>query len=116
MSDPIPLEKCFEAGCDKVVLILTRPKDYERDPRKDEIATKLIQGKYPEAARTMSKRAIIYNTELWLAKKYEEQGKVLIVAPDDIGGMKTLKRDKDAIDLLYRKGFADAEAIRKFVE
>lgn len=118
MSDPIPVEKCFEAGCDKVVLILTRPKDYERDPdaAKDKLAAKMIEGKYPEAARAMTKRAITYNTELWLAKKYEEQGKVLIVAPDDIGEMKTLKRDRDAIDLLYRKGFADAEAIRKFVE
>ena len=116
MSDPIPLEKCFEAGCDKMVLILTRPKDYERDPRKDEIATKLIQGKYPEAARTMSKRAIIYNTELWLAKKYEEQGKVLIVAPDDIGGMKTLTKDKEMIEKLYHKGYSDAEAIREFLK
>ena len=117
MSDPIPIEKCFEAGCDKVVLILTRPKDYERDlgAAKDKLAAKMIEGKFPEAARTMTKRAITYNTELWLAKKYEEQGKVLIVAPDDIGEMKTLKRDKDAIDLLYRKGYADAEIIRAFV-
>ena len=118
MSDPIPVEKCFEAGCDKVVLILTRPKDYERDPdaAKDKLAAKMIEGKYPEAARAMSKRAIIYNTELWLAKKYEQQGKVLIVAPDDIGGMKTLKRDRDAIDQLYHKGYADADVIRSFVE
>ena len=71
--------------------------------------------KYPEAALAMKKRAITYNTELWLAKKYEEQGKVLIVAPDDIGDMKTLTRDKEAIDLLYHKGYADAEAIKSFV-
>ena len=115
MSDPIPLEKCFEAGCDKVVIVLTRPKDYERNPKKDVLATKLLTPKYPEAARAMSKRAITYNTELWLAKKYEEKGKVLIVAPDDIGEMKTLTREKEAIDLLYHKGYNDAEAIAAFV-
>jgi predicted patatin/cPLA2 family phospholipase len=116
ISDPIPLEKCFEAGCDKVVLVLTRPKDYERDPKKDQVVSKLIGRKYPEAARAMSKRAITYNTELCLAKKYEEQGKVLIVAPDDIGEMKTLTRDPEAIDLLYRKGYADAAPIMAFLE
>lgn len=115
MSDPIPLEACFKAGCDKVVIVLTRPKDFERDPRKDELAVRLIPKKYPEAARAMSKRAITYNTELWLAKQYEEQGKVLIIAPDDIGDMKTLKRDKEAIDLLYHKGYADAEALKAFL-
>ena len=115
MSDPIPIEHCFEAGCDKVVIVLTRPKDFERDPKKDEPAARLIQRKYPEAARTMRRRAVKYNTELWLAKQYEKQGRVLIVAPDDIGKMKTLTRDREAIDLLYRKGYADAAAIGSFI-
>ena len=115
MADPIPLEKCFEAGCDRVVVILTRPKDYERDPGKDLLAAALIRRRYPNAALTMSKRALIYNTELWLAKQYEKKGRVLIVAPDDIGGMKTLTRDPESIDVLYRKGYEDAEIIRDFV-
>lgn len=115
MADPIPLEHCFAAGCDKVVIVLTRPKDFERDPAKDRLATRLIKRQFPEASRVMSKRALIYNTELWVAKQYEKQGRVLIVAPDDIGGMKTLTRDKEAIDLLYRKGYADAAAIEEFV-
>lgn len=116
MSDPIPLEHCFNAGCNKVIIVLTRPKDFERDPKKDELAARLIHKKYPEASKTMRKRAIIYNTELWLAKQYEKQGKVLIVAPDDIGEMKTLTRDKEAIDLLYRKGYKDAVSIKAFIE
>lgn len=116
MSDPIPLRKCFEAGCDKVVIVLTRPKDYKRKKRKDELAAKLIRKKYPEAARTMCRRALRYNKQLQQAKRYEEKGKVLIVAPDDIGSMKTLTRDKKAIDLLYHKGYEDAEAIRSFLE
>ena len=115
MSDPIPLEKCFRDGCDKVVLLLTRPKDFERSPDKDKLASALIKHRYPAAAEAMSKRAIKYNTELWLAKQYEKQGKVLIVAPDDIGGMSTLTKDPETIESLYHKGYHDAEAIREFV-
>jgi predicted patatin/cPLA2 family phospholipase len=115
ISDPIPLEKCFEAGCDKVVIVLTRPRDYVRKRAKDEAVAKLIRRKYPRAARVMSRRFMKYNTELQLAKQYEKKGKVLIVAPDDIGAMKTLTRDKEAIALLYHKGYEDAEVIKSFI-
>ena len=115
MSDPIPLEKCFRDGCDKVVLLLTRPKDFERSPDKDKLTSALIRHRFPAAAEAMSRRAIKYNTELWLAKQYEKQGKVLIVAPDDIGGMSTLTKDPETIEALYHKGYHDAEAIRAFV-
>ena len=64
----------------------------------------------------MGRRAIRYNTQLWLAKQYEKQGKVLIVAPDDIGGMSTLTKDRDMIEALYHKGYRDAEVIKDFVK
>ena len=64
----------------------------------------------------MSRRAIRYNTELWLAKQYERQGKMLIIAPDDIGGMSTLTKDAEMIEALYHKGYKDAEKIRTFIE
>lgn len=116
ISDPIPLETCFKAGCDRVVVVLTRPKDYERDPKKDRPVVAIMRRGFPEASEAMRKRALTYNTELWLAKQYEKQGRVLIVAPDDIGGMKTLKRDRDAIDRLYHKGYEDAVIIRDFMK
>lgn len=115
ISDPIPVEKCFADGCDKVVLLLTRPKDFERSPDKDKLTSALIKKKYPAAAEAMSRRAIRYNTELWLAKQYEKQGKMLIIAPDDIGGMKTLTKDKEMIEALYHKGYKDAECLREFI-
>ena len=36
LSDPIPIEKAFSFGCEKLVLILTKPKDVLRTPEKDE--------------------------------------------------------------------------------
>ena len=114
ISDPIPLKRCLEAGCDKIVIVLTRPRDYTRKKAKDEAIAKLIRRRYPEAARAMSKRAERYNTQLWLAKQYEKKGRVLIIAPDDIGGMKTLTRDKEAITRLYHKGYEDAEVMKAF--
>lgn len=116
ISDPIPVEKCFADGCDKVVLILTRPRDFERSPKKDRLAVQMLRAGFPEAAKAMRNRAATYNKQLRLAKEYEKQGKVLIIAPDDIGGMKTLTKDKEMIEKLYHKGYSDAEAIREFLK
>lgn len=116
ISDPIPVEKCFEDGCDKVVLLLTRPRDFVRNPDKDKLTSALIRRKYPAAADAMSRRAVRYNVELWLAKQYEKKGKLLIVAPNDIGKMSTLTKDPEMIEALYYKGYRDAEVIREFVK
>lgn len=48
LGDPIPIEKAFESGCDKVVLILTKPKDILRVVGKDGFFAGRIQKKYPK--------------------------------------------------------------------
>ena len=116
LSDPIPLEKCLEEGCEKTVIILTRPKDFRRSADSDNMIVKLLRKKYPEAAKAMHTRADHYNSVLDMAVEMEKDGKVLIVAPDSIEGMKTLKRDKDAMISLYKKGLTDAEKIRDYLK
>ena len=113
--DPIPVEKCLEAGCDHVVLILTRPKEYRRTPDRDKMAVRSLKRKYPAAAKAMMQRAETYNRELEHAIELERQGKVLIVAPDDIGKMKTLTKDLETIKALYYKGYEDGRRIMPYV-
>ena len=75
----------------------------------------MLRLRYPQAARKLARRALLYNVELDLCKYYERQGRALIVAPDDIGGIKTLSKDRDAEFRLYYKGYRDAEAIDGFL-
>lgn len=114
-SDPIPVQKAFDDGCDKVVVILTRPKTFYRDPAKDKLTALLLRRKYPEFSEAASHRAEIYNKSLNLAKYYEQQGKAVIVAPDSIEGMKSLEKDPKVIDELYQKGIKEARAISDFL-
>lgn len=115
LSDPIPVEKAFQCGCDKVIVILTKPRDTIRSPKKDEKIADRIQKKYPFAAEKLRKRAELYNEEVRLAKEYEAQGRVLILAPDDTCGVDTLTKDKEAIGKLYEKGYRDAQKIKAFL-
>jgi len=115
LSDPIPVKKALDAGCDKVVVVLTRPRDAYRSPDADMRFVRMIARRRPRIAEALANRAGLYNLQLDLAKKYEREGKVLIVAPDDIGNMKTLTKDVEAIEGLYAKGMRDAFAIEDFL-
>lgn len=111
VGNPIPLTKAFEDGCDRVVLLLTKPVSTIRSPKKDCRLAKLIRRKYPQTAKQLCLRAQHYNTAVALANKYEKEGKVLIIAPDNTAGVDTLSKNKAALEQLYQKGFSDGKKI-----
>lgn len=114
LSDPVPIEKAFSCGCEKVVLILSKPKNVIRTSKKDEKLAAAIRKKYPLAAEKLCRRAAKYNESVALAKQYEKEGKLLILAPDDTCGMDTLTRDIEAMRRFYSKGMRSAHRIKDF--
>ena len=115
LADPVPVEKAFQCGCDKVVVLLTRPADRKRGPGKDAFFADRIQHKYPFAARKLRTRVERYNAGVELAKRYQAEGRALIVAPDDTCGVDTLTREKASLTRFYHKGYQDAQAILTFL-
>ncbi len=115
LGNPVPIEKAFELGCDRVVLVLTRPEKVFRSSKQDERFAAGIRKRYPQAAEKLRDRARRYNECVAQAQEYAKQGRVLIIAPDDTCGVDTLRRDKDALQKLYQKGYHDAERISEFI-
>lgn len=115
VSDPVPLDKALADGCDRVVLVLTRPLSTDKKPGKDAWGAALLRRKYPQASAELSRRAERYNQTVARALKMQKQGRVLVLAPDDTCGMGTLTKDKAKIDALYRKGYSDAAKIKDFL-
>ena len=116
LADPVPLKKAFADGCDRVVVILTKPRDFRRSRGSDERLARILRRRYPKAAEQLLLRYRKYNRGVDLAKIYEQEGKVLIVSPDTISGMNTLTKDRNVMDRLYRKGYRDAAAISEFLK
>ena len=115
-GDPVPVKKAFDMGCDKVVLVLTKPRDVKRTPSRDKKLAFFVRKKYPRAAEELLRRADKYNAGVELAKKYESEGRALIVAPKDTNGLDTLSRDKEAMTKFYNEGVADGAAIAEFLK
>ena len=115
LGDPVPVNKAFELGCDRVVVILTRPEHMLRDSKQDEKIASRIRRRYPNAAEKLCQRAQLYNESVAQTQEYAKQGKVLIVAPDDTCGISTLSRKKAALQQLYEKGYKDGQKIEEFL-
>ena len=114
LGDPVPVEKAFQMGCDRVIVMLTKPEQELRTPKKDERIAAIIRKKYPAAAEKLCQRARQYNESVALAQEYAKQGKALIIAPDDTCGVDTLKKNKASLNQLYKKGFRDGQKISNY--
>lgn len=115
LSDPVPVKKAIELGCDKIVLLLTKPEDFIRTGHDDERIARLIHRQYPEAAESLRLHAQRYNEGVALAKEYAAKGDAIIVAPDDTCGVTTLTRDPKLLEKLYHKGYSDGYKIKDFL-
>ena len=115
-ADPVPIQKAIDEGCEKIVLILTRPIDIPRSPKRDRIFAKLLKYKYPNAAERLANRAENYNNSIKLAKKLQDEGKVLILSPTDIYGLDTLTRNKESMMKLYEDGKKSGKLILDWIK
>ena len=92
LSDPIPVDRALQDGCDKVVVILTLPKNYFRDDLRDRRVARFVRA-YPRIRESIINRSEVYNRQLKHLLDLEREGKVLIVAPRVKAEMDTLGRD-----------------------
>lgn len=116
LGDTIPVEKAFEMGCEKVVLILTKPAAQPRPVGSDKKIASVLRWRYPKAAERLCGRADRYNFGVGLAQALERDGLALVISPDDTCGVDTLARDKDALARLYAKGYEDGAQVKPFLE
>ena len=116
VADPVPFRRALEHGCDRVVVLLTRPRDYLRPPLAHREMMERVLSKWPAVYAALLRRAPRYNRDVELVMELEREGKALLVAPSDIEGMSTLTRDKAAIERLYQMGYTDGEKVLAFAQ
>lgn len=115
ISDPIPFRKAFADGCDRVVVILTKPTETVKNSKMRRYASLLIRHEYPAAAKLVWNQAQLYRQQLDELRSLEAQGRALIIAPQTIYGARTLTKDKSILQRLYDDGYRQAESIRQFL-
>lgn len=116
VSDPVPYKRAFAQGCDRIVLLLTRPADYLRPPLEYQEVMEKALYRWPNAYGALLRRSTRYNLDVAAVKELEREGKALLIAPADISGMATLTRNKEAVERLYHMGYEQGPRVMEFVE
>ena len=106
VADPIPIEKAFELGCDKVVVIIPRP--IEEKKHEHITLMKPFLKHYPAMLQKIEERPEIYNGKLEKLRHYQEEGKVILISPDSDKGLNMVSKNAERLDAYYKKGYSDA--------
>lgn len=112
-SDTLPVRKALDDGCDKVVVLLCRPRDTVREPEKHRKLYHQVLRKYPKLVHELDTRYIRYNKCLESTRKLEEQGHALIIAPEHQLDITTYTKNPAQLQALYDIGIAEYEAKRQ---
>lgn len=115
LADNIPLDKCLELGCDKVIIVLTRPIDYVRN---DHIAPlcRLAFPRYKALLRTIEQRNDQYNARIQQIRKLEQERKLFIIRPSEDRPVGRLEKDPEKLKALHALGVQDAQKQWRWVE
>ena len=116
LSDSIPVFKAIDDGYSKVIVVLTRDKDFICKPYKFMNAYKTKYIKYPNLIKTMENRADKYNVTRDLIETYTNQGKVLPIYPSEPIIISHLETDTTKIDYIYQLGYNDATKMIKEIK
>ena len=109
-ADPIPYQRAFDKGCERVVVILTRERSYRRQPEKLQPLIDRWYSRYPNFCAVMRRRAEAYNAARARLFQLEQEGKVLILAPANTRGFSRTERDLEKIQALWADGYQQAQA------
>ena len=105
IADSIPIEYAMRNGHTKSVLILTRPKGYNKKSKGYSGLFKFFMPRYPLLAEALYRRAEKYNHSLALAEQLAEEGKCLIIYPPEDIKVGRLEGNLKKLEDMYQAGY-----------
>lgn len=108
IADSIPLQKTFALGCDKIIVVLTRPLDYRKKPS-SMMLFNLIYRKFPKLCQRWANRYLEYNQAVERVIELEKQGKIFVIRPSVDLQISRLEKDPAKVQAMYDLGMSDAK-------
>ena len=119
IGDAIPWRRAL-SKCERVIVVLTRPRSYRRKPDKGMKLVRRRYKDYPVFLEVMERRAEVYNQDREQLFQAERGGRLLVIAPESTLGVARTERDTEKLRLLWAAGYQAAvdrlEEIRGFLQ
>lgn len=111
IDDPIPVNFMRNRDVEKIVVILTQPKNYRKKANSHKLFTKVFYHKYPKIAEKLISRYKKYNDTLDFIYKEEKAGNLFIIQPNLSFGFKRLEKDVEKLEDVYNTGYNQAKEL-----
>lgn len=107
----IPIERALEVGCDKCLIITTKPADYVRKPASKilEFMMKVNYKDCPQVAKDYHVRHENYYKQVEIIKGLVEKGDAVQVLPSETVEVSRFKGDREKCNKLFEMGYQDME-------
>ncbi len=108
--DSIPVMRALETGHKRPVVVLTRNRGYRENGRDIKIP-KYIYRKYPRLRVLLSKRHAIYNEQLEMVERMEDEGSIIAIRPMHPMEVGRLESNVEKLTALYNEGYECAKRV-----
>lgn len=119
VTDSIPLA-FMERQYDRNVVVLTRPRDYQKHPASKLWLYRLTLRKYPNMLRAVRERHLMYNEQRAHVFAQEKAGKAFVICPDKPLEVGRMEHDPEQLQKAYDTGRQTAlrqlGALKRFME
>ena len=118
ISDSIPIDYCEGLGYDKIILVLTRPKNTNKEDKLN-FLYKLVYRKYPNLLERLINMGKDYEVVLKKIEDLENKKKIFVIRPPKVLKIGRLEKNEDKIQNVYdiglNTGIKEKENLLKYL-
>ena len=104
VADSIPLQYFESIGYDRNVVILTQPEGYVKEHNRLMPLMRIALRKYPKMIEALDQRHIMYNRQLEYVRQAEQEGRCIVIRPDDKLPIGHISHDPEEMQRVYELG------------
>lgn len=109
--DSIPVQRALDEGyTDRTVLIATRNRGYRTEERDVKIPSFMYR-KYPKLREVLSHRCQLYNDQLAMVERMEDEGSIRVIRPIEPVRVDRIEKDVKKLIAFYEEGYTCARQI-----
>ena len=111
--DSIPLQRAIADGYVKNVVVLTRNRGYRKDSKDIRIPS-FVYRKYPKLREALSRRCAVYNEQLDMVERMEDEGKIMVIRHLKPVRVDRIERDIQKLTDFYEEGYECAKSLFEY--
>lgn len=111
IADSVPLAQSLRQGNEKNVVVLTRPRGYQKSASKLGALMRLKYRNYPQMIKAVKNRYKVYNETLKLIEAEEAAGRAFVIAPMGPLDIGRTEKNRAKLEKAYTEGYYVAEGL-----